>query len=321
MINLNKLEIFTVVARTGSFSAAAEQLLMTQPAVSQHVQDLEASLGTRLFVRGRRGVTLTPAGTTLHRYTRAIFELVAAAENAITDVEHLATGHITVGATPGISVYLLPELIQEFHSHYPNLGVTVATGITPQILSDLRAGRLAFGLIEGELDEPVDSVVAVQPLQVVDQWLIVGPKHRWWGQAQIEIAALRDETFIMRQRNSQTRIWLDGVLHQYGIQPRIGAEFDNVESIKRAVMYNTSITLLPEYAVRPEVEMGRLWMISIAGEPLQRTLKLVWHRENHLSPVTRALLTCMRRYLPELEIGQVDSVSTLREPAGSAGSR
>jgi len=119
MINLNKLEIFTIVVRAGSFSAAAEQLLMSQPAVSQHVQDLEASLGTRLFERGRRGVTLTAAGATLHGYTRAIFDLVAAAENAVTDVEHLATGQITVGATPGISAYLLPEPIQEFHSRYP----------------------------------------------------------------------------------------------------------------------------------------------------------------------------------------------------------
>jgi len=317
MINLNKLEIFSIVVRAGSFSAAAEQLLMTQPAVSQHIQDLEASLGTRLFDRGRRGVTLTPAGATLHRYTRAIFDLVAAAENAITDVEHLATGQITAGATPGISVYLLPEPIQEFHNRYPKLGVTVATGTTPQILADLRAGRLAFGLIEGEVDEPADSVVAIQPLQVVDQWLIVGTKHRWWGQAQIEMAALRDETFIMRQRSSQTRIWLDGVLHQYGIEPRIGAEFDNVESIKRAVMYNTSITLLPEYVVRPEVEMGRLWMIAIAGEPLQRTLKLVWNREGYLSPVTRAFLTCLRRYLPELEIGQVGALPLPPELAGS----
>lgn len=305
MINLNKLEIFAAVARAGSFSAAAEQLLMTQPAVSQHVQDLEASLGTRLFVRGRRGVTLTPAGETLHGYTRAIFELVAEAENAITDVEHLAAGQITVGATPGVSVYLLPEAIQEFYSRYPKLTVTVETGITPQIMTDLRAGRLALGLIEGEIDESIDAVVGVQPLQIVDQYVIVGPKHRWWGQAQVEIAALGNETFIMRQRNSQTRIWLDGVLQEHGIHPKIGAEFDNVESIKRAVMHGTSITLLPEYAVHNEVEMGRLWVLPIAGEPLQRVLKLVWNRDGYLSPVTKAFLTCLRRCLPALEVEQL----------------
>ncbi len=107
MLNLHKLEIFATVVRVGSFSAAAEQLLMTQPAVSQHIQDLEASLGTRLFERGRRGVTLTAAGEKLHDYTRTILQLVSEAENAVTDVEHLTSGEIVVGATPGVSVYLL----------------------------------------------------------------------------------------------------------------------------------------------------------------------------------------------------------------------
>ena len=116
MLDLHKLDIFATVARTGSFSAAAEQLLLSQPAVSQHVHDLEASLGTRLFARGRRGVTLTPAGVQLHDYTQAIFRLVAEAESAVTDVANLAAGQLAIGATPGVSVYLLPEPIQEFLS-------------------------------------------------------------------------------------------------------------------------------------------------------------------------------------------------------------
>lgn len=88
MLNLYKLEIFATVVQTGSFSAAAERLLMTQPAVSQHIQDLEASLGARLFQRGRRGVTLTPAGETLHSYTQEILRLLAEAENAVEMAHH-----------------------------------------------------------------------------------------------------------------------------------------------------------------------------------------------------------------------------------------
>ncbi len=109
MLDLHKLNIFAAVARTGSFSAAAEQLLLSQPAVSQHVHDLEAGLGTRLFERGRRGVMLTPAGAQLYDYAQAIFRLVAEAESAVTDVANLAAGQLAVGATPGVSVYLLPE--------------------------------------------------------------------------------------------------------------------------------------------------------------------------------------------------------------------
>jgi len=304
MLNLNKLEIFAAVVRAGSFSAAAEQLLLTQPAVSQHVQDLERSLGTRLFVRGRRGVTLTAAGERLAEYTRAIFQLVAEAQNAVTDVAHLAAGRIRVGATPGISVYLLPEPIQEFHSRYPKLHVSVQTAITPQIVDDLHLGKLDLGLIEGELEEPLEEplhrAIAVQVLQTVEQWAAVGPKHPWWGRAAVEISELGAQTLILRQRSSQTRIWLDGVLHQHGLHPQVGAEFDNVESIKRAVINGMGVTLLPAYAVQQEVESGRLWLLHLSGADLERTLKLLWNRETHLSPVARAFLACLGRCAPEL---------------------
>lgn len=305
MLNLNKLEVFAVVVRAGSFSAAGEQLLLTQPAISQHIQDLEASLGTRLFVRGRRGVTLTAAGERLAGYARAIFQLVAEAQNAVTDIQHLAAGQVEIGATPGISVYLLPEPIQEFHNRYPKLRVSVETGITPQIVNDLRLGRLDLGLIEGELDEPLHPALGVQVLQAVEQLIVVGPKHAWWGRSTVEIDELNGQTLILRQRNSQTRIWLDGVLQQHSLRPRTGAEFDNVESIKRAVSNGMGITILPAYAVQEEVENGRLWLLAITGAALERTLKLVWNREIHLSPVARAFLACLQQCAPELEVEQI----------------
>ena len=306
MLDFHKLNIFVTVARSGSFSSAAEQLLLSQPAVSQHVHDLEASLGTRLFDRGRRGVTLTPPGATLYDYAQRIFRLVAEAENAVTDVANLADGQIAVGATPGVSVYLLPEPIQEFHRRYPNLSVTVQTGITATIMADLAGGRLDLGLIEGELDESVDDTIAVQPLQVVEQLVVIGPRHPWWGRAAVSMADLDGQTFIMRQRNSQTRIWLDAWLQAQQLNPRIGAEFDNVESIKRAVMNSTSITILPEYAVQSEVALGQLWQLPLDGQLLQRVLKLVWSRARHLSPVARAFLGCAQRYAPALDLGVVE---------------
>ncbi len=305
MLNLNKLEVFAAVVRTGSFSAAAEQLLLTQPAVSQHIRDLEASLGTSLFVRSRRGATLTAAGEQLAEYTRAIFRLVAEAENAIADVEHLTGGHIRIGATPGISVYLLPEPIQEFHSRYPKLHVAVQTAITPQIVDDLRHGRLELGLIEGELDEPPHGALGVQLLKEVEQWVVVGPKHPWWGRDAVALADLQGQTLILRQRSSQTRIWLDGVLQQHDISPRVGAEFDNVESIKRSVINGTGVSILPAYAAEQEVESDRLWLLRVADVPLQRTLKLLWNRETYASPVVAAFLRCLRGCLPELDVQQI----------------
>ncbi len=300
MLNLYKLEIFATVVESGSFSAAAERLLMTQPAVSQHIQDLEASLGARLFTRGRRGVRLTPAGDTLHDYTRSILRLVAEAENAVTDVTQLADGQVSVAATPGISVYRLPDWVQAFRMRYPNLTVSVQTSITPQIVADLREGKIDLGLIEGELDDVELSQLGVLELEVHEQWVIVGRKHPWWKLDTLTCADLNGQTFVMRQPNSQTRIWLDARLAASKIQVQVAAEFDNVESIKRAVAKDMGITILPDYAVNSELELGLLHALRIEGTPMQRTLKLVWNEDVFFSPVTRTFLRFLGQYLPSL---------------------
>src|SRR5690606_28687466 len=121
MLDLYKLQIFSMVVREGSFSAAAERLYMTQSAVSQHIKDLETSLGRRLFQRGWRGVKLTSHGEILNRYTAEIFDLVTRAERALIDIDHLTTGRVNLGATPGIGIYLAPDWVQDFRSRYPQL--------------------------------------------------------------------------------------------------------------------------------------------------------------------------------------------------------
>jgi DNA-binding transcriptional LysR family regulator len=301
MLNLYKLEIFATVVQTGSFSAAAERLLMTQPAVSQHIHDLEASLGARLFQRGRRGVTLTLAGETLHRYTQEILRLLAEAESAVTDVQHLARGQVTVAATPGVGVYLLPDWVQAFRQHYPNLSVAVETSITPHIIAGLRSGKTDVGFIEGELDEAEPDGIGVLELETNEQFVIVGPKHPWWSRASVRLEDLTGQSMVMRQRNSQTRIWLDRELQAARISVNVAAEFDNVESIKRAVAKGKDIAILPDYAVRSELEMQMLRAVSVEGKPLLRTLKLVWSRSAFFTPVTRTFLRFLARYLPVLE--------------------
>jgi DNA-binding transcriptional LysR family regulator len=108
------------------------------------------------------------------------------------------------------------------------------------------------------------------------------------------------QSFIMRQRHSQTRIWLDSRLAAAGIEVQVAAEFDNVESIKRAVGRGMGITILPLYAVHGELELGSLHALAIQGSPLQRTLKLVWNRNIFFSPVTRTFLRFLELYLPRL---------------------
>lgn len=304
MLDLYKLEIFVRVVEEGSFSAAAARLLMTQSGVSQHIQDLERSLGTTLFARTSRGVRLTAAGKTLVDYTLRIMALVAEAETAVTDVQHLAAGRVAVGATPGASVYVLAEWVQSFAARYPNLTVQMQTEITPRIVDGLIASRLDVGFVEGELAPSLEARIEIRVLEVLEQFVVVGRKHPFWDCDQIELAELDQQRFIMRQPESQTRIWLDAQLAAQGVRPRIAAEFDALESIKRAVMAaptQPALTILPAYAVQDEVAFGQLRALPIKDRLLQRSLKLIWCKRRRFSPVTRSFLRYLIARFPALE--------------------
>ena len=290
MLDLYKLHIFTLVVQAGSFSGAAEQLLLSQSAVSQHIQQLEGTYGTKLFERGRRGVSLTAEGNLLHDYAQRILRLAAEAESAITDVRHLASGQLAIGVTPGISAYLLPEMVQQFRASLPHINVTLHTDITAHILAALHSGRFDVGFIEGELDGAEWARLEVIPWRDVAQVVVVGRKHAWWGQSQLTLAELSQQAMVMRQPASQTRKWLDEALTEAGVRPLITAEFDNVESIKRAVILGNCITILPPYAVEQELTLGQLQAIPLANDPLTRQLKLLWPKQGVLSAVAKAFI-------------------------------
>ena len=300
MLDLYKLKIFALVAQEGSFSGAAERLLMSQSGVSQHIQDLERHFGTVLFQRGRRGVSLTSAGEQLLEYAQLILKLVAEAEHNLTRPENLAAGQLTIGATPGISVYLMPEWLHNFRVRYPRLTVSLQTNITSQIVASVRGHRIELGFVEGELDDITASQIRVLVLQEVEQYVVVGRKHPWWGCATIEVRELDDQPFIMRQQNSQTRRWLEQILNQFGVQPRVVAEFDNLELIKRSVISSACLTVLPSYVLREEVESESVRLISVVDAPLVRTLKMVMDKERPLSPVTHAFLKEMAAQFPQV---------------------
>jgi len=301
MLDLYKLKIFSIVVQEGSFSGAGKRLFITQSAVSQHIKELEASLGRQLFQRGWRGVKLTPHGEILHKYTGEIFMLVAKAENALTDINHLSSGRISIGTTPGIGIYLAPVWVQRFRKRYSQLTVALQTGITSQVVADVLANRLEIGIIEGELVDNQSPRLASLVLEEIEQQVVVGINHPFWGRNSVRLDELHQQSFIMRQPHSQSRIWLEHTFLQHSIKPVIGAEFDNLESIKRSLSLGTCLTILPHYVVQKEVEENLLCMIQIDGKPLVRSLKLIWDVDIHFSPITRAFLAELHEFQPKLQ--------------------
>lgn len=168
--------------------------------------------------------------------------------------------------------------------------MALQTGVTSQIVDDVLGQRLDMGFIEGELDDHLPPRLSSLVLEEIEQQVVVGFKHPFWELDTLRIDDLRQQSLIVRQANSQSRIWLEETLHQHGIEPVIGAEFDNLESMKRAVLLGRCLAVMPPYVVQTEVEQGLLHMIPIEGKPFTRSLKLIWDSQVHYSPVTRAFL-------------------------------
>ncbi len=300
MLSLYKLEVFNTVAAEGSFSRAAKRLRLTQPAVSQHIRDLESTLGQELFERGNRGVTLTPAGELLLDYTRCILHLLSEAENALTTFNRRSSGSLTIGATPGVGVYLLPEWVQQFRTRYPQIMAVMRTGSTSQIAAEVRDGGLDFGLIEGELSP--DPPLQVLPFRNIELRLIVREGHPLSRSPSVAITDLDRQAFIARPAGSHTRQWTDQLFAQNGVMPEVVAEFDNPEAILQAVAAGLGISLLPDWAL-PTGSSGRLRAIPVVGASLQRTLKLLWSDIVPFKPAAQAFLSHLIDLYPVLSQG------------------
>lgn len=301
MIDLYKLKIFWVVVGAGSFSNAAEQLYITQSAVSQHIKDLEASLGETLFERGWRGVTLTAYGETLARYARDIFALVAQAERELINVTRLSSGKVSIGVTPVIGIYRAPEWVQRFRARYPQLTVTMQTGSPTQIGHDVLTGRLDFGLIEGDIDESHTAKLKSLTLEHIEHQAVIGVKHALWNQSRepdLALDTLREYSLILPEPHSPSRLWLEQTLRQHGIDPKVGAEFDNLESMKRVVMGGMCLAILPPYVVQDELAHDRLRAVKIEGDPFVQALRLIYTDSQSFSPLTRAFLSELTQFYP-----------------------
>ncbi|MEM8860736.1 MAG: LysR family transcriptional regulator [Chloroflexota bacterium] len=292
MITFQRLNIFMTVCEQGSFNKAASILFMSQAAVSQHIQAFEAAIGNQLFNRSSRGVTLTEAGKTLESYANQILPLVAKAEEAIIDVTKLKDQALQIGATPGLSVYLLPQLLKAFQVTYPNINLSIQSSLILESIARVKQRKLDFGFVEGHLSDLDTQEITVHELDPIHYVLLVPPQHRWAQlSAPVSPEKLKKEPFLHRQPTSRSRRWLETALSELGVTiENVAAVLDSPGAIKYSLLNQLGVSILPEYAVAREVERGELVQIKIQELDFVRPVKLIWDKNRILGPVQQAFL-------------------------------
>lgn len=264
-LSFHQLHIFFTVAEKGSFSAAAQSLHMTQPAVTMQIQSLEENFGTKLFHRSTKKVELSDAGKTLLPYARQSIELIKDTDAAMAKFTHMLEDRLHLGASLTFGEYILPRLLGPFSREYPNIHVSMKVINTSQIVEDLLNHHLTFGLVEAPVNHPDMRSEAV----LADELMLILPDgHPLLKWEEIPLDEALKYPYILRERGSGTRQVMEEQLQLQGISSgrmNIVMELGSTGAVKSAVESELGLSILSPTSVKHEVKLGVLHTRRLQG--------------------------------------------------------
>ncbi|HXG76488.1 MAG TPA: LysR family transcriptional regulator [Gaiellaceae bacterium] len=288
-----RLRAFAAVARTGSFTRAAQELYVSQPAVSKHVAALEAELGVGLVARERRGALLTAAGQALAEYVLRAEALLANGRRAVDAAAGGETGTLALAASGIPGTYLVPEIVARFAHEHPGVEIAFELSTSARALELVRAHQVELALVGG-MTVPVE-LEAERLLE--DEVVLVGAPSL--AAARLRPHDLEAFTWISREEGSATRAAVQTMRWQVGLHPRRTLELPSWEAVKRAVAAGAGIAAISRYAIELELSLGTLVVLDVPRWRLPRTIALVTARDVPLTPPARLFVEQLRAELPK----------------------
>ncbi|PWA10071.1 LysR family transcriptional regulator [Pueribacillus theae] len=268
-----QLQIFVTVAERKNFSRAAEELHMTQPAVSQYIQTFERAIGTKLLERSNKYVRLNKAGEIVYHHAKEILGLYAKMQRLIDDLMNKASGSLSIGASYTFGEYVLPHIIAKMHDNYPLINPTISIGNTKEIAELVLGHQLDVGIVEGEFKS---TKLLFEPFAEDSMIVVASPNHRLASKkGWIRVPDLEKETWIVRENGSGTREATEKMFRLFEFAPKKIMEFGSTQLIKESVEAGLGISLLSHWAIRKELSLESLQKVEIKGLPFTRKFSIV----------------------------------------------
>jgi DNA-binding transcriptional LysR family regulator len=281
---LRQLKVFEAVARHLSFSRAAEELHLTQPAISTQVKTLEDHVGLSLFERLDKKIYLTPAGTELLYHSRAIIQQFQEAEEAMTQFKGISGGKLNV-AVISAGDYFFPRLLVEFARSHPGVTFNFTVHNREELLGQL-ADNLTDLAIMVRPPTNMDTInVAFAPHPYV---IVAAPSHPLAGRKRIPMSLLEDEPFVVREKGSDTWNSMQEGLAGHLARINIAMEIKSTETIKQAVIAGMGISFLSAHTIGLELQAGSLVVLDVQGLPLMLNWYVVHRKNKRLPAVAQA---------------------------------
>jgi DNA-binding transcriptional LysR family regulator len=278
-LTLRQLQCFSAVARNLSYTKAAEELHLTQPAVSMQIRQLELQAGLALTEQFGKQVHLTEAGREVYRYARSILQQVDEMDDVLDKLKGFAGGRLKIAAISSAN-YFAPKLLGTFHQRYPDVSVSMDVTNQKAVLRQVIDNEVDMAIMgQPPKDSHVEAIAFMEnPLVIV-----APPDHRLAARKRIALKELEEEVFLTREPGSGTRGAMERFFRQEKLKLTTGMGMGSLSSIKQGVQAGLGLALLPRDAVRVELMLERLVELKIKGLPIQRYWYVVLHKGKRLS--------------------------------------
>jgi LysR family transcriptional regulator, transcriptional activator of the cysJI operon len=293
-MQIETFKIFRDLAETGSFSRAAITNGITQSAVSQQIRALEQRFQVSLIERGRRAFALTAEGEAFLGASKEIVDVYEHLDDRLKSLSNTVEGELTIGVIYSIGLHELPPYIKAFKAAHPAVEVHVEYRRSWELYGAVMEGEVEIGLVCYPAKKKGLQILPFLNDRLV---MICHPDHPLAKRTTINLRDLEGERFISFEPDQPTRKVIDRALRDQGVQIRHAIEFDNVETVKRAVEIENGISIVPSCTVRQEVESGALAAVEIADPHMSRPLGVLLKRDRARSPVVREFLALLQKPL------------------------
>ncbi len=274
MLNIYDLMVFLEAAECGNFSETGRNLHLSQPAISQKIENLQKHFGTKLFVRNGRSMRLTESGVALKPMAKEIINMARRIDETMVSLQGEVIGEMNIGCSTASGKYLLPGLIASFRNFFPHVRVNVQVTSRQSVINRLLAGDIAIGITSKKLPH---RDLEYQPFFRDDVILIAPKGHRWEGTGPIRFVDILSEPIILREEASGTRSVVMAKLQEHAISPdmlNVAMELGNAEAIEMAVEQGIGVAFLSRLAAARGLELGYIAEIPVETLALTREIFL-----------------------------------------------
>ena len=290
-MQIESLKVFCDLAETESFTKAAQINGVTQSAVSQQISSLERVFKSLLIERSKKKFRLTREGQVLYDYSKQIIQTYESLHSKLQELKDIISGTIRVATIYSLGLHDLPPYIKKFMKSYPTVNVHVEYRRANQVYEDVFSNVVDLGLVAYPQK---DSKLEIVPLRKEPLVLICHPQHPFTRQKTIKLKNLVGQKVIGFEPDIPTRKALDKILREHGVDVKHVMEFDNVETVKRAVEIDAGISIVPLGTVTQEISKQTLVAIEIDDGEFYRPLAAIYKKNKVLSPAMKQFLTILK---------------------------